>query len=113
MCLSRVLSRWARFAGRPLDLPTRLISSLRSFFVRLASTRSRPFSTSQTEAAQTTVQGTRFQISLALFLASQKGISTGPNSGAAVHALRVGAVPVLPALPAGFRDGACVPTRAH
>ena len=77
MCLRRVLSRWARLAGRPFDLATRLTSSLRSFLVRLASTRSRPFFTSQTETAQTIVQGTRFQAALALRLAIQRGMS-GP-----------------------------------
>src|SRR6187551_3132676 len=114
MCLRRVLSRWARLAGLPFDLATRLTSSLRSFLVRLASTRSRPFFTSQTETAQTIVQGTRFQTAPALRLAIHRGIPDPTSSAAELRgaaALRGPPAAQLALRPA-LRGIVCGPTRS-
>src|SRR6476646_6439465 len=79
MFLSRVLSRWDKLPGRPFDFLTKLKSSRCSFLVRLRLTRSRPFSTSQTETTQTIFQGTRFQMRLAVHHAMSTDLPVAPN----------------------------------
>src|SRR5690349_22131134 len=74
MPLIRARWRSERLLGLPFDLSTRSMNSRRSLSVRFSRSRSRPFSTSQRETAQTRRQGIRFQTDFAAFLAIQAGI---------------------------------------